>query len=218
MPTAFFTDNFNSYPNGDLVGQGGWANGYGTGKGTVGSTQIIEGKSALTPSDTILTIGPLSTLEDGCLYWYARPSQTTHDWPFAFGNNVYPAGNRVFDVTFNSSGKITFNGIENMDLGSYGADTWYFIRVEWAWTSETDNQARVSINNGAWSGWQAGTIGRKPNTVVSLWIGDGGAGVGYMDYFGNSEYINNGKIKIGDAWKDVSSIQINVGDSWKTIF
>lgn len=145
---AFLTDNFNSYNNGDLNGQGGWS---GDAKYDVQGDTVNEGTKAIEIADSsnsIIAITATSTA-NGKITVFVRKTTVASD-EIVFKVRVGAGEGFAFrfesdDVDLSdSSGNFTVEVVSGLS-----ADTWHIIEAEW--TSGTPYQARVRVNGGSWS-------------------------------------------------------------------
>lgn len=157
-------DNFNTYTDGSLTGQGGWtSNGQNF---VVQGTIVFEGLKALynnTVADSVITKSG-NLLSDGKQAFYIRTKDRS-SW------GSYPNGNvqvRVLKgqwsgselrnfvaVSFKSDGNIAYydwtSGIFQ-NFATYNDNEWILLKIEWR---SSDKTARYRINSGTWTDWHA---------------------------------------------------------------
>jgi len=163
-PEAIVIDNFNTYADGSIVGQGSWTS-YASGQNFVvqGAT-VFEGAKALynnTVADSVITKSG-NSLSDGKQAFYVRTEERS-SW------GSYPNGNaqvRVLKgqwggaelrnfvaVSFKSDGNIAYYDWLSdtyQDFATYNDNEWILLEIEWR---SSDNTARYRINGGVWTDW-----------------------------------------------------------------
>jgi len=155
---TILTDDFNSYSNGSIEGQGGW-----TGNGvneffTVQSSTVKEGTKAIESSLNFPFVGLGVTkigdlLSDGSVSVSVRRNATFTNGLFRLweGNSI-----KVI-VQFSSSsgnqGSIVYqdNGGIFRHLSLMAPDTWYQLQIEWR--SSPSQQLRYRVDEGMWTDW-----------------------------------------------------------------
>lgn len=157
--TAIVEDNFNSYTNGSVVGQGGWES-YSCGSNFIvqGAT-VLEGVKALyNNSSQDSVIGKMGDLlVDGRQTVYVR-TENRDDWNFSPSGNVQirmtenlwsqQYGSFLF-VSFYQDGSVGYNGVV---FDTYNDNAWTLLEMEWR---SSDATARCRVNNGTWTTWQS---------------------------------------------------------------
>lgn len=140
-----FEDNFNSYNNGDLNGQGSWD---GNVAYDVQETIVKEGTKAVKfigsgSSEYIKKYG--TQLAAGTIGCYIRTSATNASWRINLWEDVVQA-----DFIYFSGGNILSYKCGTLKT-SYSVDTWYW--VEWEWRTSPDKKVRARLDDGAWTNW-----------------------------------------------------------------
>jgi len=148
---TIFEDDFNSYENGDLVGQGGWLHrAYDTGVIDVQDSVVFEGAKAISAGNTTKyeRVKKQGTAQaDGKITVYMR--HTHNDIKTIF--QVMEGETICFNVYLHSDGNITYyNGSFHTLLSGYQTDHWYCIEIEWR---SSDHKVRYRIDGGDWSDW-----------------------------------------------------------------
>jgi len=144
-------DNFNSYNDGDLNGQGDWS---GDTKFDIQGTTVYEGAKAvkIIGDNTQRFIEKTGNqLSEGTQVFYLRKNNTdTQDAMVDFKED----STGVTDIKFGDTGKITIrtSGDVERELSSYSADTWYKITFEWK-EDAGNPQIRAKVDDGDWSSW-----------------------------------------------------------------
>ncbi len=214
---TILTDDFNSYNDGNLDGQGSWVFVAGTDYHTqVSATQVYEGAKAVhAPVGNNNTYKEGTGLTDGRVTVYGRPDATNKDNYFIIRET---ASNRIH-LLFASDGNIKILNNDGSVTATiktgYSSATWYCIEAEWH--SSPAKECRGRVNGGTWSDWLATTWTTNVNRYA-FFSGSTGGGI-YWDYIAENPYAagTNFQLNIGDTYKAVSAIQVNVGDSWKAI-
>lgn len=146
---TILTDNFNSYNNGDLDGQGSW---FGDTAFDVQGTVVKEGAKAV----AVTAISSLSVLKQGSqiatgrITAYLRNNST---------NGANAKSYFALQETINSVRVYTQIHGQNFDYYSGGwvthesglaYDTWHCVEIEWR---DSDKKTRYRVNEGTWSSW-----------------------------------------------------------------
>jgi len=146
---AAVNENFDSYTNGALNGQGGWSGSINyTIQGSItqgGSAKAVKGSS-----EGEIDKDFSSPQTDGNQIFYFNASGTNG----SDGTEIQDANN--WDVI----ARIVFNGgnIRLGDwntgtiLGTYTVSNWYKVEAQWR---ISDGYVKARINDGTWSSWQA---------------------------------------------------------------
>lgn len=227
-PATIFEDDFNSYNDGDLNGQGDWVGYASYASLQIQGTTVKEGAKAVngTPIGGEICSRQGSAIAEGRITFYFMTSNHA-DW--GSGNYYCRAG--PMEGFWGTSGiafahiKINQDGtIEYWDslcsmvqiLASYEDDHWYCVEVEWR---NSDNKARFRIDEGTWTDWD-GICGGAFNSLSYFGMQakiTGGAI--YFDHIAEEPIAEgtNMSLNIGDSWKSVSAISINIGDVWKAV-
>jgi len=135
-----FTDDFNSYNNGDLNGQGGWS---GSADFDVQGTTVYEGAKAVnaTPSSPVQTISKTGTgVSDGKVSFYVRMTATNKDCVYKWKDGATDV--IWFRVRDNGYFSRIYNVSSWQNIKTYSANTWYLIEIEWR---SSDHYARYRI-------------------------------------------------------------------------
>jgi len=145
--STIFEDNFNSYTDGDLNGQGGWS---GNAVFDIQGTTVYEGAKAVYEDGSAIdaTISKTGTsTNDGRVTFYIRPAQTNARFEF----QLYEGTTRCVRLYFGDDGNIYIYGNGGwQSIKSYSANTWYDCEIEWESTNHT---VRARINEGTWTNW-----------------------------------------------------------------
>ena len=135
-----FTDDFNSYNNGDLNGQGGWS---GSADFDVQGTTVYEGAKAVnaTPSSPVQTISKTGTgVSDGKVSFYVRMTATNKDCVYKWKDGATDV--IWFRVRDNGYFSRIYNVSSWQNIKTYSTNTWYLIEIEWR---SSDHYARYRI-------------------------------------------------------------------------
>jgi hypothetical protein len=167
-------DNFDSYTDGPLTGQGGWT---GTDRLVVEGTEVEQGTKAIVRNGDstgnygcILSITPRTMGIIGC---YLRG---TNNSTIAINLNLIEDGFGVrYSIYLNTDGKIWDT---NIALQNFSANTWYKVEAE---IDQANSRFRARVNGGVWHAWY--TQAFTQIDTVSLYVGSVGTGSsGYWDY------------------------------------
>jgi len=231
LDPTIVTDNFNSYNDGDLNGQGSWtahANIDVQGTEVKEGTKAIRDSNAHTGTEEMKKSG--SALADGKLTFYFQIAGSgDHNLSFYL---VSGGAANVFMGFLNGSFRYHNGSAWQTGIFDYTLNAWHSFEIEWR---ASDDKARFRMDEDTWTDWV--TNNGTWTTLDELWISFYIVASGqthYIDYIaedpisvGTDMQINIGdawkavelmKINIGDVWKDVSGAWVNIGDSWKVIY
>ena len=148
-PATIFTDDFNSYTDGDLNGQGGWAGGTDF---DIQGTTVCEGAKAVKLLQDAATqeIEKSGTLtNDGRVSFYARRSGNVG---YAEVKLLEGTGNKVW-TDFDPNGNWRYhNGGSYVVIGAISSNVWHLCEIEWR---SSDHYARYRLNEGTWTNWDS---------------------------------------------------------------
>lgn len=178
---TIFTDNFNTYTDGELVGQGGWS---GTsGYWLVEVPYVAEGEKGICCSiaNTGWSVEKTGTpLTDGKVAFYTKLAGFPSSY-FIFRISSAAVSPTYVDIRFDSAHNITLLG--STTIQAYSVATWYGVEVEWR--STPDYRFRARVNGGSWSTWVSGYLSREWTTgltKISLIKNSTGTDSYYLDY------------------------------------
>jgi peptidoglycan hydrolase-like protein with peptidoglycan-binding domain len=151
-------DNFNSYADGNVLGQGGWSN-YSNGDNfIIQASTTFEGAKSLfnnSPVDNVLhKIG--NSITDGKQSIYIKTKnrslwEDTNAMQVRIGKGITFASGVNISVLFNKDGTVIYQGgTTGRIISTYNDDEWTLLEIEWR---SSDNKARYRINNETWSTW-----------------------------------------------------------------
>jgi hypothetical protein len=156
-------DNFNSYTDGSIAGQGSWTNRINGEAFFVEGTTIHEGSKALhntyNDGDSIITKSGSIPRYDGKQSIYVRTENRSNWGAYATGENFQVRlsngswdGPFRIDVSFFKDGHVAYNGTVHPweTFGSYNDNEWNLLDIEWR---SSDRTARYRINHGPWTDW-----------------------------------------------------------------
>jgi hypothetical protein len=231
---TFLSDNFNSYNDGDLNGQGSWD---GATDFDVEGTTVKEGTKAFTwiagANDKALKkVGTART--DGRITWYVKTAATNKRGFFILRQGATDISYLAFTGDFETAGHCyLYDGSWSYDLGAYSTSDWNCCEIEWR---SADHFVRARINEGTWTNW-AHAITNWTTGIDTFAIDtQNPSGTFFVDTIQEDPYVppagtniqlnvgdtwktvSAAKVNIGDSWKAVSKAQVNVGDTWKTVF
>ena len=147
-----FTDDFNSYTDGDLNTQGGWSGGT---MFDIQGTIVQEGTKAvkavlIAGGGQIAKVG--SAVGTGDMSIYMRVASMPDDEKFYV--QIKEGATMLMEVRFSDitgSKKIEyFAGGSWTNIQSWVVNTWYKINIQW---QTSDNTFRVKVGSGSWTGW-----------------------------------------------------------------
>ena len=156
-------DNFNSYSNGSILGQGNWESYVNGGNFFVQDTTTFEGAKALynnAQADSL--IGKAGTLLlNGRQAVYIK-TKNRSSWGTDAGlgvkiskglNSSGAPGLAFASVDFKKDGNVRYydqSGDIYRNFVTYNDDEWTLLEVEWR---SSDTKARYRVNNGIWTDW-----------------------------------------------------------------
>ena len=194
---TIFTDDFNSYNDGDLDGQGDWADFYGdTEIFDIQGDTVFEGAKAVkvvNPSDLSKVKKEGTARNEGKISIYIRDSNTTDgaflqvregtSYCMQFGLMGYLLGAGKIGVYEGGSDA----GWRDTGL-TYTANTWVLIEVEWQDTGGSNPQYRLRADGSEWTEWyEAGSDWTTGVDNILLCV-DGGTHTSYFDYIAENPY------------------------------
>ena len=164
MPTIF-EDDFNSYNDGDLIGQGGWEQVPGYNGNEVQGVVVMEGAKAVklvsnTDVSLIQAKDGASAISPGRLTVYFKATGHTNWATNAFVTIARIGETGAWDARFQvmakQNGKFYYwdPGLNEIEFGTFSDDQWYCIEIEWR-GSGADSEVRYRINGGTWTSWVA---------------------------------------------------------------
>ena len=226
--STIFTDDFNSYVNGNLGGQGGWV---GSSSNTaVQSSILFEGSKAVSISKIPPGMASMEkkgiTVNSGQIVLHVRGY---------IGGTTHPSFN--IQLKENDNTRLSFKATTGSPFSYYNSDVsgytsfnplmiseqWYKIQIEWR---GSDHKARYRVNDGNFTDWRGGfgdwILGLN---TIRIDLVDG---LGYVDLI-EEGILENSKnpvliipglmgteIKNGDdlLWLDLDEMLLDVGDEF----
>ena len=179
---TIFEDDFNSYDDGDLNGQGDWsANAIWDVQGTI----VKEGAKAVKATNgnwyEMSKDGTART--DGRITFYVRAAQT--DAHLNCLLRQVGAADFAMSLYFNGDGNIQYkDDVGYHTIQAYSADQWYEVEVEWR---SSDHKLRYRIDEGDWTDWKATWLNWTTG-FDRVWITQYGTGTFYVDYIAENPY------------------------------
>lgn len=185
---AVVNDDFNSYNNGDLTGQGGWET-YSAVPFQVQGSVMYEGAKAISVDCNQANGGSqinFDATSTGAQVFYFRCSATS-----AKGNIfIFDSGSNqgVYVYINDTSGKLQYyDNSSAIDICSISADTWYRLEIAWR-VSDNTVRFRVGSSEAApanvqdWTEWDT-TYGLSTANLSLLKLRHGNSsGTLYFDY------------------------------------
>lgn len=185
LSASVFDDDFNSYNNGNLPGQGSWTDSLNGNDYDVESTKVYEGAKAVyvkAVTDTNAIVRKTGTARtDGSIRFYI--------WPISLGssdnNNFYlenSSSEGLFAINWDyyNNGYFTFRASSNIQLGAITTGDWNTLDIEWR---SSDHKGRARSNEGTWSDWTTQISSRTGDPYqVALQANPNLRGEWYIDY------------------------------------
>lgn len=174
--TTIFTDDFNSYSDGTLNGQGNWEN-EDDADFTIQGTTVKEGDKAVYGAQIGYTDKTGTPRLDGKLTVYIRNSVSDK-----YGYlQLYEGTTRVGTFGLGNSGNIKYwdggTSAYVTLLSNYSTDVWYCIETEWR---ESDHKFRYRLDGGSWTDYKLGRA-TWTNGINKVKLSAEGTGP-YFDY------------------------------------
>lgn len=184
---TIFEDDFNSYDDGDLDGQGGWVRNATYGVLNVQGTTVKEGAKAVANAAATYAEYRKSgdNIATGRITFYFR---VTSNGSIHFRVNESGTG-KIFIQVLKGSGKIQYwNGSAYVDIQAIAYDTWICVEIEWR---SSDHKARYRIDEGEWTGWDSCVGSWTALNGIAIWHYAGvstPANVTFFDYIAEYPY------------------------------
>lgn len=157
LAATILEDDFNSYNDGDLNGQGSWA---GNTVFDVQGILVYEGAKGIKAIGTAanqLIAKTGSQLSEGRITIYHRRttlggSVADYSFPFRLYEDTTICTGVGFGINNSTSIDLMTDSVW-VDTGyNFAVDTWYEIEVEWR-EDAGNPQTRMRVDGGAWYGW-----------------------------------------------------------------
>jgi len=156
-------DNFNTYIDGSIVGQGNWESYLNGDNFIVQGTNVFEGAKALynntSYADSVITKAG-TPLSDGRQSFYIKTEDRSNwNWNVTFDGNVYVRvtkgswGGPFASVTFKKDGNVAYYDVDNgvyKNFATFNDNEWTKLEIEWR---SSDKTARYRVNDGVWTDW-----------------------------------------------------------------
>lgn len=151
-------DNFDSYSDGVLPGQGGW-----TGDGSCaacvqiqgsvvqgGAKAVFRANGGGSPNETVQSISPALTTDLTIFSSYIRMATANDAGGGAVEVRYYNGSTELYSTKFDQTNDtITLQGASSPTiLASASANTWYHMEIEFNFTAHT---ARARVDGGTWT-------------------------------------------------------------------
>ena len=168
-------DNFDSYNDGNLDGQGGWVGGSAYQiQGVITHNGSIKAVEIATTTAGIEKNLPFSMTNGIFTGWIRAGHKGVDIWPI--GIAVKETGS-LGEIAFSDTGNIEFfSATTTILLTDYSINTWYKADVEWR---SSDSKVRGRLNNGNWTAWE------NPHSswtqASRIYMTGGYNGTGYFD-------------------------------------
>ena len=159
-------DNFNTYANGSIVGQGNWESYVNGNTFVVQNTTVLEGAKALysnASGDSV--VGKKGTmLLDGRQVVYVR-TENRDSWGFYLDGNAQvriskdlwgsPGHGQYrsnISISFKKDGHVAYQTNSGFqDFATYDDNVWTLLEMEWR---SSDKTARYRANSETWTNWE----------------------------------------------------------------
>jgi len=198
--TSLVTDNFDSYTDGDLNGQGGWS---GSALFDIQTAVKNSGAKALKVITAGSLVGVTKTgikINDGKQTFYLRAEQTNASGEFVL---LSPTDDLAISLSFYTDGHIHdysgSGGATDTDLGAYSTSQFYKVDVEWR---SSDHKHRITIDNGTPSDW-LDVVNDNPDNATKVRIQARDTGTFYYDDLSGA--TTSGKINQGARFDGTTS-------------
>jgi len=155
-------DNFNTYTNGNILGQGSWEE-FSTHFSNffVQESDTFEGSKAIfnnSQGDSVI-IKAGNLLSDGQQTFYIKTIDrnlwsSDSEAQIRITKGVWALGDVFCAITFEQDGDVAYsigNDVRT-NFATYNDNEWIKLDVEWR---STDQKARYRLNNGVWTSWDA---------------------------------------------------------------
>lgn len=177
------TDNFDSYTDGDLNGQGSWSGGTDfdiQGTTTQGGAKAVLNTAAASSSISKNFTGSATGVQS----LYGRTADVTSDavWSIRMGES----GSAKHYIKTNGGQVQYFNGAAYANLGAVSADTWFKLDIQW--DASTD-QARYRLNDGTWTSYYSGVATYTQISTVILVKDSADTDDAFWDSFSDGESV-----------------------------
>lgn len=159
---AIVCDDFNSYTNGSVVGQGGWESDKDGHNFIVQDVVTNEGAKAIHASalaDSVI-VKAGNTRTDGRQTFSVR-TENRSNWGFYVDGNAQFrvskstwGGSRFAAVSLRSDGHVAYyDPIAGayLNFDTYNDNEWTLIEIEWR---SSDAKVRFRVNSGTWTDWK----------------------------------------------------------------
>lgn len=173
-------DNFDSYTDGDLNGQGSWS---GNAAFDVQGTVVQAGAKAIscaTGGDITVSKSFTATASDSQVF-YMRTNTTSRTSATDFYTGVTLVASLVFSPTLADDIRLNTTAASTI-LASLLADTWYKVEVQWDAALGTNGQLRARVDDGTWSAYQEATADFTTIDTLKM-LSDMSATTCYWDSF-----------------------------------
>src|SRR3989344_8910166 len=224
--STILTDNFNSYDNGTISGQGGWV---GSNFMTIQNEAVFEGSKSLKLSDPFsanFSVQKTGTLtNDGRMTIYVQGHLGGSTFPL-IEVQLKEGDNTAISVKNHTGRDFSYY---NGDIGSnsifgpqMASDTWYALQIEWR---SSDHTARYRINDGNFTNWKKGFSDWLSGLdTVNIGIFDG---IGFVDAIQENFIPNKTPVLIVPGlvgteikkesqllWPNIDRMSIDLNDSF----
>ncbi|MFC1629632.1 putative metal-binding motif-containing protein [Patescibacteria group bacterium] len=175
---ALVIDNFNTYTDGTIVGQGSWESYRGGENFMAQGTTTFEGAKALyNNTEGVVSVATRkgNPLSDGRQVFYVK-TENRHNWITDDSDSVVQIrvtkgswGANFCAVVFEKDGNVSYAPSEygpRQSFATYNDNEWTKVEIEWR---SSDSKARYRANDGAWTIWDA--FGNSSSFTVFDYVG-----------------------------------------------
>lgn len=187
-------DDFNSYTDGSVVGQGGWENYVNADNFVVQGAVTNEGAKALhirnASVDNVVTKRGIPRADGKQAVCVRTENRSNWDFyldgntQFRVTKNSWAGGTDIFAaVTFKPDGHVTYFDVgsgQYQNFATYSDNEWTLLEIEWR---SSDKTARYRVNSGTWTDWKTfkGASSFTDFDYVGFDFTRGGSGGAYFD-------------------------------------
>lgn len=192
-------DNFNSYSDGSIVGQGDWK-GYRNGNNfLVQGGTVFEGSKALYVGSSLESvIGKQASISRAGTQTFYIKTENRNSWASGGyasvelhrGTWIPPQGGfleEFVSIMFKKDGRVFEYDSQDIAIATFQDNVWNSVEVEWYTPYSWDQgMARYQINGGGWTNWRNfyGSSSWQGFDYVGLCLYNGGSGGVYFDALG----------------------------------
>lgn len=185
---TIFEDDFNSYNDGNLNGQGDWAGNAGpqvqaaTAGNPEGEGVGKEVKANMASGQDWVIVKVGSATSNGRYVFYYKTNSIVYNDDYL--SPIAAAVVMAYVHAIGSQVRI-YNGTDNVIPGTVLANTWHRIEVEW---ESTTHKIRARLDDNDWSNWLNKWNNVTPDRMRLNFYSPGGAHAALLDYIAENPY------------------------------